>query len=164
METNPEHAGLSARAARICWCMELNTRESILEAVQNYALFPRSQRQKIGPYGYGWHTHYEITDWLGLPRPKKASAPPPPPPIPTEPLPPLTPQQALANFQLLLDIVRGEYTPKKRVKELERQLTGILAQGIQGDDAHPLPTDATDPRSPTKNHSPSTHHHYDHNN
>lgn len=52
----------------------------------------------------------------------------------------LTPQQAANNFKLLHSIVEnaGNYSPNQLVAELQNQLTGLIAQGVQGDDAHPL--------------------------
>jgi hypothetical protein len=135
MSTHPEYVGLSNRTASRLEIRGLDTREKILEAVQSYALFPNhSLRKRPGGLGYGWTTHFEVCEWLGLPRPLKTSFPPtPPPPV----LPPLTPQQATENLHLLLDIVNGDLTPKKLLKELRLQLTALAAQGIQGDNANP---------------------------
>ena len=132
--THPEYAGLSTRTANRLQIRDLDTREKIREAIVSGILFPNSQlRKRPGCYGYGWATHFEIHDWLGLPRPAKTSSPPPPT------LPPLTPQQAVENLQLMLGILNGDLSPKKLLKELRHHLTALASQGIHGDSAHPIP-------------------------
>jgi hypothetical protein len=78
MNDNPELAGLSARSARICECLDLDTKDKIRAAIESGKLFPRHPARKDSnrPYGYGWTSHFEIHDWLGLPRPKRSIDPP----------------------------------------------------------------------------------------
>lgn len=57
--------GLSVRAANVCGNLDLLNREQIKEAVIDGRLSPFGKNK---PRNYGIHAHFEVCDWLGVPR------------------------------------------------------------------------------------------------
>ena len=57
---------LSVRASNCLHNCGINSREETMEAYQSGRIRPLKH-----PRNYGWKTHKEVAEWLGLPEPKK---------------------------------------------------------------------------------------------